>query len=110
MGVPVMDHFRVDTRCRVISAAFVVPRSTVCASSRHTRHHATWVSAVGITLYRFRYRKPRTGPLVKRGSPAMRSVSRAKTSYVVRTRSDVARTCGSTTVALPATASLPWLA
>lgn len=100
IGVPVTHH-RLTLRSRsAISAAFVALPSTICASSRHTRHHTSRGSGVGTTSYRFRYLSdPRVA------SPAAGSecrwISDRSTSYVVRTTSCRARSAAETTGGSP---------
>jgi len=48
-GVPVTAQRCCASSLSAISAAFAVELSTICASSRHTRHQRSRVSGVGTT-------------------------------------------------------------
>ncbi|MPC35314.1 hypothetical protein E2C01_028735 [Portunus trituberculatus] len=51
-GVPVTHHLLTAARRSAISAVLVVVHSTICASSRHTRHHSTHGSGDGVAMNR----------------------------------------------------------
>ena len=87
MGVPVTAHRCTVGSRRTISAAFDTVDSTICASSRTTRHHFNRVSGVGTTSYFFSYRRALSAPAKPCPLAVSMSISVRSVSYVVSTMS-----------------------
>ena len=91
MGVPV-THQRLTMRSDAAISAALDADSTICASSRMTRHHVSRVSGVGRTGYLRAWREGRALP----AALVSKSRSCRSTAYVVSTMSASARSAAVT--------------